>query len=80
LTDALQGEKALAGYHLLPSVRGDLLAKLGRNDEAACGVRARGVHDEERARKGRCCSSARKGGRHELGAGPGRHEEGRDSS
>ena len=34
LTDALQGEKALAGYHLLPSVRGDLLAKLGRNDEA----------------------------------------------
>ena len=34
LTDALQGEKALEGYHLLPSVRGDLLAKLGRNDEA----------------------------------------------
>jgi RNA polymerase sigma factor (sigma-70 family) len=34
LTDALQGEKSLAGYHLLPSVRGDLLAKLGRNDEA----------------------------------------------
>ena len=34
LTDALQGEKALQGYHLLPSVRGDLLAKLGRNDEA----------------------------------------------
>jgi len=24
----------LAGYHLLPSVRGDLLAKLGRFDEA----------------------------------------------
>jgi len=34
LTDALQGERALAGYHLLPSVRGDLLAKLGRNNEA----------------------------------------------
>ena len=34
LTDALQDEKALLGYHLLPSVRGDLLAKLGRNDEA----------------------------------------------
>ena len=34
LTDALQGEKSLQGYHLLPSVRGDLLAKLGRNDEA----------------------------------------------
>ena len=25
---------SLAGYHLLPSVRGDLLAKLGRFDEA----------------------------------------------
>jgi predicted RNA polymerase sigma factor len=25
---------ALAGYHLLPSVRGDLLAKLGRFEEA----------------------------------------------
>ena len=25
---------SLAGYHLLPSVRGDLLAKLGRRDEA----------------------------------------------
>ena len=24
----------LADYHLLPSVRGDLLARLGRNDEA----------------------------------------------
>ena len=27
-------EPALATYHLLPSVRGDLLAKLGRVDEA----------------------------------------------
>ena len=25
---------ALDGYHLLPSVRGDLLAKLGRREEA----------------------------------------------
>jgi predicted RNA polymerase sigma factor len=25
---------SLKGYHLLPSVRGDLLAKLGRPDEA----------------------------------------------
>ncbi len=32
--DALLGEPALARYHLLPSVRGDLLAKLGRNAEA----------------------------------------------
>ena len=27
-------EPALASYHLLPSVRGDLLAKLGRHAEA----------------------------------------------
>jgi RNA polymerase sigma factor (sigma-70 family) len=32
--DALRSEPALASYHLLPSVRGDLLAKLGRLDEA----------------------------------------------
>ena len=34
VVDALAGEPALAGYHLLPSVRGDLLAQLGRHDEA----------------------------------------------
>jgi RNA polymerase sigma factor (sigma-70 family) len=35
IVDAIAGERALAGYHLLPSVRGDLLARLGRNAEAA---------------------------------------------
>lgn len=34
LVDALQDESSLKNYHLLPSVRGDLLAKLGRNEEA----------------------------------------------
>ncbi len=34
LVEALADEPALAGYHLLPSVRGDLLRKLGRHDEA----------------------------------------------
>jgi RNA polymerase sigma factor (sigma-70 family) len=34
LVDGLASEPTLQGYHLLPSVRGDLLAKLGRNDEA----------------------------------------------
>ncbi len=34
LVDALAKEPALQAYHLLPSVRGDLLAKLGRADEA----------------------------------------------
>jgi RNA polymerase sigma factor (sigma-70 family) len=32
--DALTSEKSLESYHLLPSVRGDLLAKVGRLDEA----------------------------------------------
>ena len=34
LVDALADEPALRGYHLLPSVRGELLARLGRDDEA----------------------------------------------
>jgi RNA polymerase sigma factor (sigma-70 family) len=32
--DALRSEPQLQGYHLLPSVRGDLLARLGRHVEA----------------------------------------------
>jgi RNA polymerase sigma-70 factor (ECF subfamily) len=34
VVDGLMREPALAGYHLLPSVRGDLLVKLGRLNEA----------------------------------------------
>ena len=34
LVDELAAEPALKGYHWLPSVRGDLLAKLGRQEEA----------------------------------------------
>jgi predicted RNA polymerase sigma factor len=34
LVDALLSEPSLKNYHLLPAVRGDLLAKLGRADEA----------------------------------------------
>jgi predicted RNA polymerase sigma factor len=34
VVDALMGETSLDGYHLLPSVRGDLLKKLGRFAEA----------------------------------------------
>lgn len=34
LVDTLLAEPALAGYHLLPAVRGDLLVKLGRHGEA----------------------------------------------
>ena len=34
IADALQAEPALKSYHLLPAVRGDLLLKLSRYDEA----------------------------------------------
>jgi RNA polymerase sigma-70 factor (ECF subfamily) len=34
IVDALVASGALSGYHLLPSVRGDLLVKLGRGEEA----------------------------------------------
>ena len=34
LVDSISSEPALRGYHLLPSVRGDFLEKLGRFDEA----------------------------------------------
>ena len=33
IVDALIAEPTLKAYHLLPSVRGELLAKLGRADE-----------------------------------------------
>ena len=34
LVDALVSEPSMQAYHLLPSVRGDLLAKVGRHEEA----------------------------------------------
>jgi RNA polymerase sigma-70 factor, ECF subfamily len=34
IVDALRSEPSLENYHLLPSVRGDLLSKLGRGREA----------------------------------------------
>jgi RNA polymerase sigma factor (sigma-70 family) len=34
IVDQLRGDSSLSGYHLLPTVRGDLLAKLGRFTEA----------------------------------------------
>src|SRR6185503_12667611 len=34
LVDALASEPSLRNYYLLPTVRGDLLSKLGRLDEA----------------------------------------------
>jgi predicted RNA polymerase sigma factor len=52
LVDALAGAPALRGYHLLPSVRGDLLAQLGRDDEARVEfARAATLTQNERERR-----------------------------
>ncbi|HEX4805739.1 MAG TPA: DUF6596 domain-containing protein [Conexibacter sp.] len=52
LVDALAGERALASYHLLPSVRADLLEKLGRREEAYAELtRAAGLTANERERR-----------------------------
>jgi RNA polymerase sigma factor (sigma-70 family) len=40
IVDRLMSEPALKGYHLLPSVRGDLLHKLGRYEEARAAFEA----------------------------------------
>jgi predicted RNA polymerase sigma factor len=52
LVDALADAPALRGYHLLPSVRGDLLAQLGRDDEASAEfARAASLTRNERERR-----------------------------
>ena len=52
IVDALASEPALKAYHLLPSVRGDLLQKLGRLDEARAEFeRAAALTRNERERK-----------------------------
>ena len=40
LLDALAARRTLAGYHLLPAVRADVLRRLGRRDEAGEAYRA----------------------------------------
>jgi predicted RNA polymerase sigma factor len=51
IADALTGEPALAGYVQLPAVRGDLLARLGRLDEARAEfTRAAALTSNERER------------------------------
>jgi len=52
LVDQLSSETLLQGYHLLPSVRGDLLFKLGRFDEARAEFkRAAGLANNKRERE-----------------------------
>ena len=63
LVDALATEPSLKTYHLLPSVRGDLLVKLGRSGEARGEFeRAASLTRNERERKlllGRAAKCAR---------------------
>ncbi|WEF33710.1 RNA polymerase sigma factor [Pseudoduganella chitinolytica] len=66
LVDSLVDEPALRHYHLLPAVRGDLLHKLGRLDEARLEFeRAAALTRNERehtlllARAGACCAGPR---------------------
>jgi RNA polymerase sigma-70 factor (ECF subfamily) len=49
IVDGIADEPALRSYHLLPSVRGDFLKRLGRNDEARAEFeRAAGMTQNER--------------------------------
>ncbi|SEL26076.1 RNA polymerase sigma factor, sigma-70 family [Paenibacillus sp. cl141a] len=51
IVDILRSEPALKGYHLLPSVRGDMLFKLGRLDEACAEFKlAASLTDNQRER------------------------------
>jgi predicted RNA polymerase sigma factor len=52
LVDALVAEPSLKSYHLLPAVRGDLLRKLGRSEEARAEFeRAASLTDNVRERE-----------------------------
>jgi RNA polymerase sigma factor (sigma-70 family) len=52
IVDRLRGDPAMQRYHLLPAVRGDLLAKLNRREEARAELtRAASLTQNERERK-----------------------------
>ena len=67
LVDALASESSLKSYHLLPGVRGDLLARLGRHEEARAEFeRAASLTRNARERAlllGRAATSAKLAGR-----------------
>jgi RNA polymerase sigma factor (sigma-70 family) len=69
LADALTNEPALRSYHLLPSVRGDFLMKLGRHAEARAEFeRAAGLTQNARERelllgRAKACADATNGRR-----------------
>jgi RNA polymerase sigma factor (sigma-70 family) len=65
IVDELSREGTLAGYHLLPAVRADLLAKLDRHEEAAAGFATAATMTrngpERRLLLSRAADSARRG-------------------
>jgi RNA polymerase sigma factor (sigma-70 family) len=64
IVDSLEGDPALRGYHLLPAVRGDLLARLGRTDQASeefARAAALTANDSERAHLLRRAAAANAG-------------------
>ncbi|MEA2654496.1 MAG: hypothetical protein QOI37_1723, partial [Chloroflexota bacterium] len=65
VVERLTTEPSLRGYHLLPAVRGDLLARLGRHEEAAEAFRDAAVltrnSREQALLTGRAEASARAG-------------------
>jgi predicted RNA polymerase sigma factor len=52
IVDALASDRSLRAYHLLPAVRGDLLERLGRRDEARAEFeRAASLTENQRERE-----------------------------
>jgi predicted RNA polymerase sigma factor len=70
LVDGLQNDPALRSYHLLPSVRGDLLKKLGRLQEAraeferAAAMTRNAREQELLLQRARECASGNRGNLH----------------
>ncbi|MGY0492323.1 RNA polymerase sigma factor [Streptomyces sp. WG-D5] len=73
IVDGLAGEPALRDYHLLASVRGDLLERLGRGEEARAEFgRAAALTRNERERDYLLGRSSPSGECHSSGSGDGR--------
>jgi predicted RNA polymerase sigma factor len=70
LVDALRDEGLLAQYYLLPSVRGDLLEKIGRFDEAAAEFEAGGSLTHNERERTILLDRAQRARRHAAGVPP----------
>jgi predicted RNA polymerase sigma factor len=66
----LAAEPSLRGYHLLPSVRGDLLMKLGRPDEARLEFERAAALTRNAAERELSAGRARAAGAQAARAGP----------